>query len=455
MTKDELETLCQSMAPHTFHINHVAHWQGRTIAKLTLPNGMGFVLGQDPHSPVFAYQTWMGVGSKHENPQRTGLAHLFEHLMFKGTHKYPAGTLDRDMESRGGQTNAATYLDWTYYTIALAHAPDNLSTLVQFESDRLQSLALDPHVFASELEVVKNERRLCVEDSISARLFETLMAQLYTQHPYRNPVIGHMQHLENMTLQHAEDFYQTYYVPNNANVVLYGGFNWEEALQLFAQYYAPIPARPLPNYAPPKEPPQTQPRCEILVETELAVPQALCAFPSVPQHHPDYAVVEIIAEILTGGETGQLVEKWLYDKEYLLSISSATPPTADTSFYEIALSFRQESLILPTLQGIFQSLEQFSQTVTEQECEKAKNVLNMQYYNSMLHVDHIAETLGHHETNMHDFSWAFRYADRWQHIHVADVQRVASQLFQPTLRNIAVATEQTDLKHDLLSLLSR
>src|SRR5690606_24858724 len=150
-------------------------------------------------APVFTYQTWFAVGSRDEDPQRTGLAHLFEHLMFKGTPRFPAGTLDREMESRGAQTNAATWVDWTYYTVSLAAQEDNLQTVVELEADRMQNLQLDEDVFRSELEVVKNERRMSVDNSVPGSMSEELFALAYREHPYRWPTIGAMEHLEATT----------------------------------------------------------------------------------------------------------------------------------------------------------------------------------------------------------------------------------------------------------------
>ncbi|MEK7703326.1 MAG: insulinase family protein, partial [Myxococcota bacterium] len=147
-------------------LDHHRYNDDLLAARFALANGLTIVLMVDRRAPVFAYQTWFRVGSRHEDPERTGLAHLFEHLMFKGTRTHPTGTFDREMERRGTQTNAATWVDWTFYTQSLAARGDNLETLAGFEADRMRNLVLDEKTFRSELEVVKNERRMSVEDSI-------------------------------------------------------------------------------------------------------------------------------------------------------------------------------------------------------------------------------------------------------------------------------------------------
>ena len=225
-----------------------------SVGRFALENGLGMLVLSDDRAPVFAYQTWFGVGSKHEDPQRTGLAHLFEHLMFKGTRNHRPGEFDREMERRGTQTNAATWVDWTYYTETLAARGDNLATVIRFEADRMTELLIDEATFKSELEVVKNERRLSVEDSVSGLLSEKLYATAFTVHPYRWPTIGAMQHLEAARIDELVQFYRTHYAPNNATVVVAGAIDVAETLTLLARAYGPLSPQPLPKRDLPNEP---------------------------------------------------------------------------------------------------------------------------------------------------------------------------------------------------------
>ncbi|MEM6733527.1 MAG: insulinase family protein, partial [Myxococcota bacterium] len=150
------------------------------VGRYRFKNGLTVVAMLDPRAPVFSYQTWMRVGSKHESPERTGLAHLLEHLMFKATHRHASGTLDRELELRGADTNAATWVDWTYYHETLAARGDNLERVAELESDRLRNLVLTRETFEPELEVVMNERTMTVEDSALGGLNESIYLTAFT-----------------------------------------------------------------------------------------------------------------------------------------------------------------------------------------------------------------------------------------------------------------------------------
>src|SRR5262249_35755335 len=155
---------------------------------------------------IFAFQTWFNVGSRHERKGKTGIAHLFEHLMFKGTSKHPLGEFDREMERRGAQTNAATWVDWTYYRESLPSTGDNFETVLKYESDRMVNLALTQAMVDSEREVVKNERRQRVDDTIHGALDELTYQTAFQLHSYGHPTIGYMDDLNAFTLAEFEAF---------------------------------------------------------------------------------------------------------------------------------------------------------------------------------------------------------------------------------------------------------
>ena len=153
----QYEEALEPIAHTHFALERVENFADKiSAARFALPNGLRVILMANHSAPIFSYQSWFKVGSKHEKPGKTGLAHLFEHLMFKGTTNHPVGEFDTEMESRGCQTNAATWVDWTYYTQSLAQQNDNLEQVIHFESDRMMNLILDEKTFLSELEVVKN-----------------------------------------------------------------------------------------------------------------------------------------------------------------------------------------------------------------------------------------------------------------------------------------------------------
>ena len=199
------------------------------VDKYVLPNGLRVLIWEDHRVPLFAYQTWFRVGSRHEQGGRTGMAHLFEHMMFKATSNHKEGEFDRIMEQHGAQTNAATWVDWTYYREKLPAG--NLDLLCGLESDRMENLVLDEGQLESEREVVINERLLRVDNDPEGLLYEKLYALAFGRsHPYGWPTIGWMDDIRAISLEDCRDFYGRYYAPNNATITLVGDVDRDEAM---------------------------------------------------------------------------------------------------------------------------------------------------------------------------------------------------------------------------------
>ena len=185
-----------------------------------LDNGLTVLVLVDASAPVASYHTWFNVGSRHEKPGKTGLAHLFEHLMFNETENLKAGTFDRKLEENGAETNAATWVDWTYYYESLP--ADRVKLAVKLEAERMARLVLREPQVASEKEVVANERRYRVDDDVEGAANELLYKTAFAEHPYGWPTIGWMEDIQGFTPEDCVAFYRTYYAPNNATVVVVG-----------------------------------------------------------------------------------------------------------------------------------------------------------------------------------------------------------------------------------------
>ncbi len=431
------EQASRSSGHRVTYARHHRHNEALVAARFALANGLRIVLLPDERAPVFGYQTWFAVGSKHEDPSRTGLAHLFEHLMFKGTHNHPAGEFDREMERRGTQTNAATWVDWTYYTETLAARGDNLATVIGFESDRMTELVLDQTTFLSELEVVKNERRMSVEDSPAGVLSEALYAAAYTAHPYRWPTIGAMSHLEAATLDDLRRFYRAFYAPNNATVVVAGTIDVTETLILLARAYGPLSAQALPPPPSLREPPQTAPRM-VKVERLVTSPQVLVGYHAPAQGDPDYAVAEMLGEVLTTGDNGRLYRRLVTEAQIASDVGGSLMPFAEPGLFEIMVTLRPDVDPRAAVQLVQDELDALAKSVSLSELHKAKNGLELGWLESLSTADGCAESLGHFETIHGDFSEAFVGPRAWEPVTPADLVRVSGYLFQPTNRTVAV-----------------
>ena len=407
------------------------------VARFCLANGLRVVLAPDDQAPVFAYQTWFGVGSKHEDPQQTGLAHLFEHLMFKGTHRFPTGTFDREMERRGAQTNAATWVDWTYYTQAMAARGDNLATLIGFESDRMHNLVLDAATFQSELEVVKNERRMAVEDNVAGMLDEALAALAYTAHPYRWPTLGSMAHLEAVDLAALRAFYRRHYVPNNATLVLVGALEPVDTLMQLARAYGPLEARPLAPASWPVEPAQPAQR-QRQIACDVLSAQLLVGYHAPAQGDPDYPALELLAEILVGGDSARLYQDLVVSLQLASDVDGGAAPFAEPGLFQFDLQLRPGVSARAALAALQAALDRLGAELVPAELDKARCQLELSMFEGLRDVEGRAEALGHHETNAGDFSLGLTQMAAYGQATLADLRRVAAAVFALHRRNVVL-----------------
>ncbi len=406
--------------------------------RLRLPNGLTLIIAPDHRAPIFAYQTWFRVGSRNEDPERTGLAHLFEHLMFKGTRKFASGTFDKEMERRGAQTNAATWVDWTYYTEALAARDDNLATVVDFESDRMTQLLLDEATFKSELEVVKNERRMSVEDSVGGILSEQLMALAFEKHPYRWPTIGSMAHLEAASIADLQQFYKRHYCPSNATVVLAGDVELEPTLALLARGYGGLASGQATSPPRPAEPVQKVPR-EVTFERPIMAPQMVIGYRAACQSDPHFAALEMLAEILVSGDTGRLYQRLVVQEQIATDISGHVYPFAEPGLFEFHMALRPDADPKVAQEMLQAELDACAADVCAEELDKARNSLELGVLESLKDVEGRAEALGHFETNERDFGLAFRQTETFARQDLATLQKACRATFQRSSRNTVIA----------------
>src|SRR5262245_12694587 len=283
----------------------------------TLPNGLTLVTQEDHSTPIVHLQLWYHVGSKNEKPGRTGFAHLFEHLMFKGSKNVDPEGHTSMIAAVGGQSNAYTNDDVTVFweTVPAQYLP----MILWLEADRMATLRIDQATFSNEREVVKEERRMRVDNQPYGRLSEIIFDQAFTVHPYKHPTIGSMQDLEAASIEDVRDFFRTYYVPNNATLVLVGDFDTKEASALVQQYLGRVAksTRPVPRDIP-KEPPQTKER-RVRLDENWPLPAVVVAHHITFDGHPDSYPLHIASKVLSDGESSRIYRKLVYDKQLALA----------------------------------------------------------------------------------------------------------------------------------------
>jgi len=289
-----------------------------------LSNGMKVIVKEDRRAPVVVSMVWYRAGSMDESTGTTGVAHVLEHMMFKGTRSLEPGEFSRTIARAGGRDNAFTNRDYTAYYQQLHKS--NLSLALELEADRMANLQLSEAEFAKEIRVVMEERRLRADDQPRSLLYERLLASAWQAHPYRTPVIGWMNDLENMRVDDARDWYQRWYAPNNATLVVVGDVSAREVVQAAQQYFGPIPARTLPIRKPALEPPQNGIR-RVTLKAPAELPYLLMAW-HVPRLEDvdadrDAYALWVLSALLDGGDAAWLARELVRGSRVAVSASAS------------------------------------------------------------------------------------------------------------------------------------
>ena len=290
--------------------------------RFTLPNGLSVLVHEDHSVPLVASNIWYHVGSKDERPGRTGLAHLFEHIMFEGSAHVPPGEFDNHLESVGGVNNGSTTTDRTNYWITVPAGA--LEVAMWLESDRMGFLleALTQDTLDVQRDVVKNERRQSYENRPYGLAFETILSALYPEgHPYRHPVIGSMEDLTAATLEDAKEFFRTYYAPGNASLAVAGDVSTSEVVTLAERYFGEIPRGPgLPSVAVRESGLAEEQR--LVLEDRVHLPRLYVAWRSARQYTEEDAEMEMLAGVLGGGKTSRLYRRLVYEERVAQDVSA-------------------------------------------------------------------------------------------------------------------------------------
>jgi zinc protease len=401
--------------------------------RLELANGLTVILHQDRSTPIVNVQLWYHVGSKDEKPGRTGFAHFFEHLMFKGSKNVEPEQHTSIVASVGGQANAYTNEDTTVFwqTVPSQYLP----LVLWMEADRMASLRIEQDTFVREREVVKEERRMRVENQPYGRLNEIIYEQAFATHPYRHPVIGSMDDLNAATVADVRDFYATYYVPSNATVVISGDFEAKGATELVNRYLARVPkaAKPVPRDIP-KEPPQkTEKRAT--VEDSVPLPAVVVAHHITYDGHPDSYPLHIAAKVLSDGQSSRIYRKLVYDSGLALTaFGQANLIEHPNLFYAVAIVNPGQSpaAVEKALIAEFEQIK--NEGVSDRELQRSKNQFARDYILGRETVQQKATHLAHAEVLHSDIATTDGEFDIFQGITRADVQRVAKTYFTPESR---------------------
>ena len=408
----------------------------REITSFNLPNGLQIIVWPDHDIPNVALYNFVRAGGRNEYPGITGIAHFFEHMMFNGTKSRAQGAFDEELEAVGGANNAYTSKDVTVYQDWFPRAA--LETVFELESDRLSNLAIDPDVVETERTTVYSERRLRVDNDNFGRLYEQMNATAYAAHPYQTPVIGWPSDIENWTQKDLEDFFKTYYAPNNLTMIFAGDVTPEEIYLLADQYFASIPRQHAPPEITTVEPEQQGER-RVLVEVAAQTPLLHVAFHTGAEADPDMLHMDLLLAILAEGASSRLYQALVEDEQLALDVSAWRSGGFNPGLSYFAVTVAPGGDTATVEARLLDLLEQVvAEGVSNEELRKARNLRVASFWRDLQTIDGKASALGNFEVFSGDYEGLFAVPERLAAVTAADLQAVAAK----TLRrnNMTVGT---------------
>ncbi len=413
------------------------HARAAEAKETVLSNGMKVLLVEVPKAPVATVQVWYKVGSRHEVMGRAGLSHMLEHMMFNGTQRYPKGTFSRLIKKNGGNDNAFTSQDFTAYFENLS--ADRVNLALELEADRMQGLALDRAEFQRERDVVKEERRLRIEDDPQAFLVETLFAQMFLSHPYHWPIIGWFGDLNAMTLDDLQRHYDTYYSPNNATLVVVGDIKIDQLLPTIKKLFEPIPRGPSPTPPAVKEPEQRGER-RFLLKRDAQLPFVMMGYRAPNFTGEDAYALSVLESVLSHGKSGRLYRSLVYDQQLALAVGAEyTLMQADPGFFYFYGIVKPGQNVEAVEEALTKEIARIQATPpSDVEIQRAKNNVEADYVFQQDSNFRHAMLLGEAETVGAGWRSVSQYVDKIRAVTAKDVQRVAQRYLINDVRTVGI-----------------
>ncbi len=406
------------------------------VVERTFANGLKVLVLEDHKAPVGVIQVWYRVGSRNENLGRTGLSHLLEHMMFKGTKKVGPEEYSRIIQRNGGDENAFTSQDYTTYFATLAS--DRLHVAAELEADRMANLVLDEKQFEPEHAVVLEERRLRTDDNPTSALFEMLSATAYVAHPYEWPVIGWMNDIEKATRDDVLGYYRRYYNPGNAFVVIVGDVSAAEFMKTLEKEFGAVPAAVSPPPALRAEEPPQEGERRVVLRKEAELPFVAMAFhvPSFPD--PDSAPLSVLEDVLSGGRSTRLYDELVYKQRLALSVGASYDDTSkDPGLFVVYGQPLPGKTAAAVEKALLEQIDQVQKApVTARELQKVKNGVEASFVLAQDSLFYQGLLLGQYEI-LGDWRLIDRYVPAINAVTADDVQRVAKKYLTASNRTVA------------------
>ncbi len=422
-----------------------SHAQKVVFEEYDLDNGMHVILHQDNSAPVVITSVYYHVGAKDEQPDRTGMAHFFEHLLFEGTENIAKGEWFKIVSSNGGNNNATTNDDRTYYYEVF---PSNKVALgLWMESERLLHPIIKQEGVDTQNEVVKEEKRLRVDNQPYSRLLENVKLNIFKKHPYKGTTIGKMEHLDAATLEEFLAFNKKFYVPNNATLVVAGDINKANVKKMIQDYFGPIPRGEdiVRNF--PKEDPITETILATAYDPNIQTPAIIAAYRTPSMTTRDSRVLDMISTYLSGGRSSVLYKKMVDQKKMALAVQAVNISQEDYGTYALFALPQGDNTLESLLQEMDVELEKIQkELISENDYQKLQNQFENRFVNSNSSIQGIASSLAQFHVIFGDTNLINTEIDIFRSITREEIRAVAKKYLNPNQRLVLDYLPEKDKK---------
>jgi predicted Zn-dependent peptidase len=403
----------------------------------TLKNGLRVITVEDPSAPVIAVSVTYNVGSRNERPGRTGFAHLFEHMMFKGSENVGSGEHFLLVFNNGGTMNGTTNEDRTNYFEAL---PANQLDLALFlEADRMKSLAITKNNLDNQRNAVQEERRLGVDNEAYGKSEEIQQGLIYDNFAYKHTTIGSMEDLNAATVEDVAAFFKMYYAPNNAVLTIVGDFKAADALAKARKYFESIPRQPDPPAVDMTEPTQKEERKATVDDVLARAPRLDLAYKAVPGNTPDFYALQVLSAALQQGQSSRLYQKLVKEKEMVTGVGGFMDEKRGVGAFYTNATLRPNVKMDDVATAIYEEIDRLKkEPIADWELQKAKNTTRRNFINGLQSSLNRAVTIGQYTVYYNEPNLINVRLDKVAAVTKEDVQRVANKYLIDTNRTVVI-----------------
>jgi predicted Zn-dependent peptidase len=414
----------------------IAQNKAEDVKTFTLKNGMQIILLEDHSIPNVAMYLFYKVGSRNEYPGITGISHFFEHMMFNGAKKYGPKQFDITMEANGGANNAYTSNDITVYSNWFPKSATEL--IFDLESDRIANLNFDDKMIESERGVILSERSTSLENSNETLLLQEVIAAAFDAHPYTWPVIGWESDIKNWTKSDLQNYFKTYYAPNNCVVVLTGDVTLDEAKKLSSKYFEPIPRGITPRKVHTVEPEQMGEK-RLFVKKNVSTPHVTAVY-HVPQiNSSESYALSLLSSILSSGNTSRLYSRLVDQQQLATEVWSYYGESFDPYVFMIYSICNDNISPEQVESAVYEELKKIEiDGVDELELQKVKNQKMMEFYHTMETISGKANQIGTYQVFFGDYKKLFDAPSEFQKVTSDDIKNVVNKYFTESNRTVGI-----------------